>query len=70
MQPFILGRIELRLQFLRVNSVMAPYPGKISSFYKYFYSNSIDFFFIPTHRLILQADRMPLLKAISLMFSF
>lgn len=23
---------------------MAPYPGKISSFYKYFYSNSIDFF--------------------------
>lgn len=44
MLPFILRRIELRPQFLRVSSVMAQYPGKISSFYNYFYSNSIDFF--------------------------
>lgn len=45
MQPFTLRRIALRLQFLRVNSVMAPNPRKLSSFYYYFYSKSIDFFF-------------------------
>lgn len=51
MQRFILWRIALRLQFLRVNSVMAPNPGKISSFYNYFYSNSIDFFFFFSFQL-------------------
>lgn len=45
MQPFTLRRIALRLQFLRVNSVMAPNPRKLSSFLLLFLFKQYWFFF-------------------------